>query len=722
HSPKQPKSGEVVTITAKVTDRDGVGSVTLLYQPVDPGNYIKTDDRWWSNWTVVDMHDDGLSGDWQAGDDIYTVQLPAFLQTHRRFVRYRIRITDGTGESLAVPYDDDPQPNFAYFVYDGVPAWRAAIKPGDGGQLGQMVEYGTEVMRSQPVYHLIARADDVRNCQYNSSYENTRFKGALVYDGVVYDHIEFRIRGEYSTYRSGKNKWRFYFTRGHDFQARDSRGNRYDADWRVMNLSACASPWVPANRGMGGLDEAVAFALYNLAGVPSPKTHPLQLRIIDEAVEANPSNQYNGDLWGLYMAIEHPDGRFLDEHGLPDGNVYKMEGGGDKKNQGPTQSADASDLSAFRNGYNRTNTLTWWKENLDLERYYGFRAINRAVNNMDLREGWNVYYYHDPETDSWIVIPWDLDMLYMPMTHWSGVLNIQNCLNHQELLIGYQNRGRELQDLLLNSDQLGQVVDELAAFVNPPGADQAIVDVDRAMWDWNPQAAGDRRGTFYMNPAHHGARGGSVVRTLISADHEGMMQWIKDFTLPPPGGGSSPSGYGAEFLDSEVFDSAIPRTPTVAYVGSAGYKVNGLVFQSSPFSDPQGSNTFAAMKWRVAEVTDETNPTYDPGEARKYEVEAIWESQEFTDFNNTIVIPAGAVEIGHSYRVRCRMKDNTGRWSHWSNPVQFVAGGPLSAGILENLRITELMYNPANPPAGDPTDNDDFEFIELKNIGDEALD
>ncbi|MHC4558788.1 MAG: lamin tail domain-containing protein, partial [Planctomycetota bacterium] len=68
------------------------------------------------------------------------------------------------------------------------------------------------------------------------------------------------------------------------------------------------------------------------------------------------------------------------------------------------------------------------------------------------------------------------------------------------------------------------------------------------------------------------------------------------------------------------------------------------------------------------------------------------------------------------------MKDNTGRWSHWSTPSQFVTGEPLSAYILNNLRITEMMYNPADPPANDSTDNDEFEFIELKNIGDEIID
>ncbi len=32
------------------------------------------------------------------------------------------------------------------------------------------------------------------------------------------------------------------------------------------------------------------------------------------------------------------------------------------------------------------------------------------------------------------------------------------------------------------------------------------------------------------------------------------------------------------------------------------------------------------------------------------------------------------------------------------------------------------MYNPAAAASGDATDNDEFEFIELKNIGDETLD
>ena len=41
HSPEQPVSGQPVKIRSKVSDPDGVASVTLLYQAVDPGNYIE---------------------------------------------------------------------------------------------------------------------------------------------------------------------------------------------------------------------------------------------------------------------------------------------------------------------------------------------------------------------------------------------------------------------------------------------------------------------------------------------------------------------------------------------------------------------------------------------------------------------------------------------------------------------------------------------------------
>ncbi len=725
HEPTQTTSNRPVTLTARVMDGEGLSGVVLSYEAVDPGAYLAPHEAAAArNWVSVAMADSGTGGDARAGDGIYTVVLPATLQVHRRLIRYRITATDRQGASITVPYGDDPQASFAYFVYDGAPAWHGAVKPGDSGLQGRVVEFGTDVMRSLPACHLLAKEAEILKCQYNSSYENTLFTGTLVCDGIVYDPVQYKVHGEYSTYVSGKNKWRFFFTRGHDLRTRGNDRLSYKAGRKVMDLSACAVPWVPVNRGMAGVDEAVAFALYDLAGVPSPKTHFLQLRVIDSMVEASAASQYEGDLWGLYLAIEHPDGRFLDEHGLADGSLYKYttRGQWDTKNQGALQPSNQSDLLAFRSGYNQTNTVSWWKANLNLEGYYGFVAINRAVNNMDLREPYNVYYYHDPQSNLWTVIPWDLDMLYLPVTHWSGALNIQNCLRHPEFEIGYQNRGREIQDLLLSADQVGQLVDGLAGVVNRPGQSLTFADVDRAMWDWNPKAAANRRATFYQNPCTHPDMAGqSITRTLVSADHEGMMEWIKDFLLPAPGGGSTYTGHGApfyngaDFIDQEVRDPTIPATPVVMSIGPAGYPSDALHFKTTPFDSP--AYPCKALQWRIAEVAGAANSASSPGIGGPYEIQALWTGPEISPFRDTVEIPGGVVVPGCLYRVRCRVKDLLGQWSHWSSPVEFVAGAPLQNKAGLTLQVSEIMYHPPSSVSEDGWDRDDFEFIELMNTG-----
>jgi len=930
HTPLQPQANQPVTITAEIEDSDGLLLVSLSYQKVNPGQYVRLADKAYdSGWAFLTMNDNGTGADLTADDSIFTTEIPASQHAHRTLIRYRITAIDKTSQLVEVPYPDDPQPNFAYFVYNGVPAWHGAIRPGDNGAQGQVIEFPEPVMRSLPAYHLIADKLDVTNCQYNRGYEETRFNGTLVYDGIVYDHIQFRVRGEYSTYQSGKNKWKFFFNTGHDFQARDDFGSRYTVPWKVMNFSACATPWVPANRGMAGVDEALAMALYNLAGLPAPRTHFLQFRVIDELQEAHPFDQYTGDLWGLYLAIEFPDSRFLDEHGLDDGNVYKMEGQGDKKNQGPTQSVSTADLNEFRNGYNRTNTLAWWQENLNLDHYFVFRAINRTINNMDLREGWNVYYYHDPTSDLWTVIPWDLDMLYLPVTHWSGVLSIQNCLNHSSLEIAYQNTGRSLQDLLLTSDQIYQLVDQIAAFIDPVGAEHSMVDMDRAMWDWHPRTAGGHRGAFYENPVRHNDfNGQSIVKTMVSSDHPGMMQWVKDFVLSPPGGGSTYTGNGApyasgwDFLEGESQNPAIPAMPTITYEGEPGFPVDALEFRASAANHGSG-----VRQWRIAEVepnspiapaplshtlppsarfnlietqatwryfparnTEPSNPvtawrnmafndtawaqgrtsigygddddqtrltdmrnayssvylrriftvddltdmdklilrvyvddgciiwingteitrlhvsdgpkasddltgdTYvgdatwqtiellispadviqtgnnivavhlmnasldssdlsfdmalfadqaqetpeqevptedlvflpaNTSRALKFEVNAVWESENMPLSTQDILFPASVVTVGHTYRVRSRTKDSMGRSSHWSEPIQFVAAPAVTGHPLAALQVTELMYHPADADTSQGesnVDGDEFEFIEITNTGGTTLD
>lgn len=724
-SVQQPTSGQDVVISMKVTDPDGMESVSIEYQLVNPGSYVRLSDAAYdTSWTALVMHDDGLVGDSVAGDDVYSVILPGSLQTNRRLVRYQITATDALGASIRGPYADDPQPNFAYFVYDGIPDWTGTNQPG----VSPPVTFGTDITQNGPAaYHLIANSTDVINSQYSSSFQDTEFYGTLVYDGVVYDHVRFQVRGEISTFVSGKNKWRINFNRGHEFAARDNYGNLYTEKWRRLNLNANASPWAPHNRGMVGLDESVSYRIFQLAGLDAPNTNYVQFRVIDGAQEAT-SNQYDGDLWGLYLAVENAGGRFIGEHDLEDGNIYEIEGGqGDSKNQAPDQPTDGSDWNTFRtSAQSGSASESFWRDNLNLDVYYSFDAITRAVSNVDVRPGDNYIMYHAPD-GHWQIIPWDLDMMYIAETHHTGSTYLSTYLSNARLVpaleLEFKNRARELLDLMFSNTsrtggQVAQLVEEFARMVNESdGAGGFLAgwaEIDQYLWNYNPRATGSHMGAFYKTPfVDTQRRGGQWTRTLSTPDFAGMAQWVIDFMTDtdPDGwaiGDGDQRGYGFNYLEYEATDANIPNTPSISYVGSGGFPIDGLKFSTSAFNDPNG-NPFAAMEWRIGEISNPDTPGFDPSKPWKYEVDSVWESGANLTFEADVTVPTAALEAGHTYRARVRMQDSTGRWSHWSEPIEFLASAAVSS---PTLAISEIMYNPA--------DTEDLEFLEILNYGTES--
>ncbi len=700
HQPETPVSCQAVRITAKITDPDGVAQVSLAYQLVDPGGYLElTDAAYATRWTTVPMNDVGVEGDETAGDHVYTALLPGSLQTHRRLVRYRLIAQDNLGQGITVPYADDPQPNFAYFVYDGAPAWRGAIEPGSADATrAAVVEYGANVMNRLPVYHLISKQTSVENATWLERYDGDEYKwsGTLVYDGKVYDHIHYRARGGVWRYAMTKNMWKFDLNRGHDFQARDDYGNKYAARWTKLNLGSCIQQGDYWHRGEQGMFEAVGWRLFNLAGIEASRCNWIQFRVVDSAVEADPTSQYEGDFWGLYLALEQDDGRFLDEHGLPDGNFYKMEGGwGSLNNQGATAVSDSSDLSAFLSAYQSTTTDDWWRTHFDRYRYYNFRAIVEAIHHYDIDEGAgkNYFYYLNPDTKLWSIHPWDLDLTWADNMYGGGGSPFRNrVLNRSAFNLEYRNRIRELRDLLFNAEQTGRLIDECAARIYDSAGAPCLAGADRAMWDYNPKMANSKystapekagKGLFYQFPTESG-----VTKSFL-----GTIQLMKKYVATR----------GA-VLDSLAADTAIPATPQVAATGPANFPANQLRFQCSAFAGNGGQ--FAAQQWRLAELTPLTQAPGD--EPFKYEINAIWDSGELASFQEQLDLASSLVKVGHLYRVRARFKDATGRWSHWSNPVEFtVSDSDHTAQLVQNLKLTEIMYH---SPLGS-----EYDFIEFHN-------
>lgn len=744
HSPQQPTSNQSTTITAKVTDPNGVDVVGLHYQIVLPGAYIPTvipftprdlrrnadtpreiNPEYYdmANWTSINMVDDGTGGDAVAGDDIYTAVISG--QNHRTLVRYQITVIDSLAESVSVPYGDDAAKNFAYFVYDGIPEYNG---------------HSREVMNSLPAYHLIARNEDITSVMAYSGRDQiaqgtqARFTynwpATFVFDGKVYDNINFRLRGANGRYHHrGKRSMRFRFNDGSYFEGKDQHGEPLPEKLRTLTTGKMFD-----NRGTltYSLNETITYQLYQAIGLPAIDTHYGQFYVIDDAEEA--PDQWTGDYWGFNYMMETYDVRFLDAHGLERGNLYKLinqtrDWEQQQRYQAPNAVSDGSDHDNIERNLVGRSTAEFIDAHVDLEKYYLYHALVEAVRHYDYWPDANknmVYYFapnYLPENSNlgqlWI-LPWDTDATWGPTWN-SGHDVVYNSIfpasgggadrnDTPELWPAYFNVVREIRDLLWQPDQIEPLIEQIADVLRP------MEQADRDRWRGGPTEAGSYNGLT--------GRGTDSIDALV--------QDMKNFAFVGGNwpGGSVGRGGRADDLDdlqaSRGEGDQIPSTPTISYSGAPGFPSTGLRFATSDFADPQGNDSFAAIEWRVAEVTDPTAPAYDPNEGVKLEYNASWESGELSESQSEIAPPSTAVIPGHSYRARVRMQDNTGRWSHWSDPVSFIATAPASSELVDALRISEIHFHPADPSQAEVSaghsDADDFEFLEIENISAATID
>jgi hypothetical protein len=748
HSPVSPNSTNRCVVTAKVTDPEGVSSVRVQYQIVAAGDYLPsvlavpvaqlvansglqpTPNPAFTatnRWITVPMLDAGTEGDELAGDDVYTAVIPP--QANRTLVRYRIVVTDLLGASRRAPFEDDPSLNFALFTYDGVPAYQGT---------------SAQALAALPIYFLLAREQDISQCTaYNSSSQLPQFAnnglahparfafnwpGSLVYNGVVYDHIRYRLHGANGRYQPGKRNWRFELNRGHYLAARDQNGQLFPRKWAHLTTGKGSNNRLVLTFG---LNEAINYFLWNQAGVPAPRTFFFHFRVVDGAIES--PDVYNGDFWGLNWAQEDYDGRFLDAHQLAQGNLYKLinaprsyDAGLDmvaqQRYQGAQAVTNGSDGTAVQNGLLRAQTSDWIRAHVDCAEWFRYHAICEAVRNYDFWPDANknaAWYFAPPYSAAndfhgrFLTLPWDTDSTWGPTWN-SGQDLVYNGIflatPHPDLQIEYANTVRELRDLLFQPDQINPVIDAFASQIR----DFAPADLRR--WTAAPASSGNYNTLSSQS---------GFISPGLSGGVAGYLQDLKNFMFA---GGSHPwwldrstvaAGGWITRLDSLARDAAVPKMPVVEYAGPAGYPATQLLFRSSAFNDPQGAATFAAMQWRVAEITPTNVLVADPYQL-KLEWHAVWDSGELSLFTNQAQVPAYCVQPDHVYRARVRHKDTTGRWSSWSAPVQFSpTSGDLVSMLQRYLVVSEIMYHPVGVDGGDGSN---FEFIELQNTGPQALD
>ena len=745
HAPQTPAAGAPVTISVKATDPDGIGSVSLLYQAVAPGSFIpaflplsyaqlvanpatpRTPNPAFenpANWTSLAMRDDGLNGDVAAADGIFTAVIPG--QANRTLLRYRISASDTAGASMRIPYADDPSLNFACFIYNGVPAWTTATRT-----------HPAEVMNALPVHTLLTRPEDLRACnaytslgdsgqQIPKSNEAARsafnWEGAFVHDGVVYDHIRYRLRQSNDRYAGdGKRSMRFRFNRGHHFQARDHEGKLVREKWESINTGKM-SRFGGAN--VSGLREVVNAELWRLFGTDMPHYYHAHFRVIDGAEEApaGTNGQYLGDFFGLAMFYEDFEGSFLANRGLPDGNVYKWKDGFTnpailQQFQASDAVTDGSDFNAIFQQLRPERDTAWLRQRVDWDNWYRYHAIVEAVRHYDFgvtsahlkNRGW--YFMPAAGAPQGLLrhIPHDHDATWYRGYHdglavgigvdfpMQAIYGYNGTTEKTEFTTEYRNVLRELRDLLWRAEVVNPMIDRVAAKI------AAFHEADRDRWLGGPAAAGYEASI-----------------TPLAAVVSEMKNFA--FVADTVNGATLNGGRGA-YLEQLANDPAIPATPVITYTGATGYPSNAVSFNAGAYN---GTHAAAAIEWRLAEITDPAAPAYDPLEPWKYEISAMWRVRNAAPFATAQALPMLALRPGHTYRVRARFVDATNRASQWSAPVQFTVSAPDVAGFQAALVISEVNYNPAPLTQADRDagflDSDLFEWLELKNVGTQPID
>lgn len=505
--------------------------------------------------------------------------------------------------------------------------------------------------------HLLARSEDVAKSQWDGNAHKQKQQGTIVYRGIVYDHIQYSNRGQGSTHISGKNKWGIKFNTGHDLPFVDHDGKQLSDALGSLNLNPGGStPYIPVLRGISGLDEVLSMRAYRLAAVPSPPATWVQWRVVDSDEEVSINNQFLGDLWGLYVAMGDMKPKQLSDKKLPDGITVSAQSG---IKHVPRDVTDANkEWEKFLAGMRSNPNEAWWRQNLDVQAYFSFHAMNRLLGNVDLRPDGNHGYYRYPN-GHWAPIPWDNDMMFVPRHHQPGHIEAIGCLNHPKIAIEYRNRAREVLDLFASDrnergGQIGQLVADLSSALTPKGYTVDWSQLDAAKWNQHPRM--NQKGTYFINPIQGDHFGGPWKRTLTTNDFAGFRNYIVDFcTDSRPTKNYAPNdgdhrGYGWGYLTFEARDDKIPARATIQRIPGVEY-----CFRVSADSSAQ------VLEWRVGRI----------GNRGSYELNEHWRKEGAP--GGQVLIPQEVFKEHGTYRVRARWRDHTGRTGHWSEPVEIIS-------------------------------------------------
>lgn len=351
-TPAEPGPGQSITVTARVAPQfNPLSSVTLAYR-VNYGSLV-----------TLPMFDDGAHGDGAAEDGYYGATIPSSAFSAGQMVRWYVTATDSAAKTGRYPLfaNAEASPEF----------------------LGTVVR---DTVTSQlPVLWWFVENP-------GAAETDTGTHSSIYYNGVFYDNVHTRLRGQTSAYWPKKH-FKFDMNGGFNFV--------YDAakpSVTEFNLQSTFSD-------KSYIRSILAWETYAAAGVPGCDNFPIRV-------------QQNGAFYSVGSILEQPSAEMLTRNGLDaDGALYKMYSdasnidGVEKKTR---QTEDNSDLLAFIAGLPSTGTAltTFLFDNLNVPEAINYVAATCIMHDND-HVGKNYYLYRNTDgTGEWSILPWDKDLTF----------------------------------------------------------------------------------------------------------------------------------------------------------------------------------------------------------------------------------------------------------------------------------------------------------------------
>ena len=658
-NPPQPNANEDLIITAEVTETfEPVAGVLLVYC-INFGTN-----------SSVTMFDDGLHNDGAANDNTYAALIPAGEYGPGDMVRWKL-----------ISYDQQNISHSPLFL----------VKE---GRIQSPEYYGTVVADPSVRTELPVFQYFVENTGAADSRSGTR--ASVFYDGEFYDNIFLRLRGGYSTY--GR---KFEFNDGHHF--------RFDPGLpRVDEINLNERGGDPSY-----IRQILGWETYVNAGQPGSLSFPMHVR-------------RNGRYLAVRIFVEQQDRDMLRRNNLdPDGALYKMyddlqdgridgEGIHRKKNR---LDEDSSDLLALAGGIDTRNPnrdqfvfdnvnipamINYWASSVIMhendhthKNYYAYRDTWDLVNNPD-------------GTNEWMFLPWDKDLTFGINSGIGGVIADQDwpgdirspshpfygCSEHQKndrqwnCLIDALHDNEVIRRMYLR--RLRTLMDELLQPPNTPLAQRKFekrVDELRAQLDNELSSSGWYRDLEKIKTDYL-----TVRRRHLFENH----------SIHNPG-----------YNQNAGIPDAQPANVTVNFDSIDFNPVSGN--QDEEFISLYNPNASEVdiSGWSLQGGVEHLFP---PGTViARYG--RLYVTPNAVAFRNRTRSPKGGLKL----LVQGNYKGHLSSWGETINLLDS-NGTPVNALTYPGdpsdqqryLRITESMYNPVE---GDVFDSQEYEYIELKNIG-----